>query len=125
MVVPWGLITLYCAEFFHNKTFENLKLKVDSNPVPLLQRERKMLWEEAFGTQIHGCWGTVIAIIITSAANVYGTLTLCRACAGPQLTLAITHKESTAMSILQVRILRFRKIREDPQGQTDKWVECG
>lgn len=83
MVVPWGLITLYCAEFFHNKTCENLKLKVDSNPGPLLQRERKMLCEEAFGTQIHGCWGMVIEIIITSAANIYGTLALCQACAGP------------------------------------------
>lgn len=35
-----------------------------------------------------------------------------RHCANPQLTLAIIHKEGTTMSILQVKKLGFRKIKE-------------
>lgn len=35
-----------------------------------------------------------------------------RHCANPQLTLAITHKAGTTMSILQVRKPGFRNIKE-------------
>lgn len=43
-----------------------------------------------------------------------------QACANPHVTLAMTHKESTPLSISQVRILGFREIKEVAQGQTDK-----
>lgn len=53
-----GFIALYYTKLSHNKRLGNLKY--DSVFVQLLQKERKVPWEEVPGTPLHSCWATVI-----------------------------------------------------------------
>lgn len=82
---------------------------------------RKMLREEVLGPWIHGYWGMVITIIITvSSSHLWDTFFSARHCANLQRALTITQKKGITLSIVQVKELGFRKLKEVAQGQTDK-----